>query len=243
MPESNRVTATLLAKHISKSFDNRPVLRDISIEIQPGQFVALTGGNGAGKTTFLKILAKLLRPDGGSVLINKQDIWKEADEIRREIGFLSHQIFLYDDLNCQENLRFTARLFGVKDPDDRIDYLLKQLHLFSRKYDPIKTFSRGMQQRLSLARAVLHNPNVLLLDEPFSGLDESGIEILSKIIEQFKTEGKSVVLVTHNLQKGYELADELYILHRGLVQHHHHTGDIPFEQFHREYRQMLEEGE
>ena len=237
------MTLSLHANQIRKSFDHRAVLRDVSIEVPTGQFVALTGGNGAGKTTLLKILAKLMRPDGGSILINDVDIWDGPDEVRRHVGFLSHQIFLYDDLNSRENLRFTARLFGVRDPDERIDALLKQLHLFHRKYDPIKTFSRGMQQRLSLARAVLHDPDILLLDEPFSGLDESGIEILSAIIEQYKDQGKSIVLVTHNLQKAYDLADELYILHRGAVQHHHKTGDIPYDTFHREYRRMLEEGE
>lgn len=237
------MTVTLRAEHIRKSFDHRVILRDISIDVQPEQFIALTGGNGAGKTTFLKILAKLKRPDKGNIFLNDVDIWDGPDEVRKSVGFLSHQIFLYDDLNSVENLRFTARLFGVKQPDNRINDLLQQLHLFHRKFDPVKTFSRGMQQRLSLARAVLHNPEILLLDEPFSGLDESGIEILSAIIERYKAEGKSIVLVTHNLQKGYELADELYILHKGEVQHHHHTGDVPYATFHAEYRKMLEEGE
>jgi len=235
------VTVTLRAENIRKSFSNRPVLRGISLNLEPGNFSVLSGGNGAGKTTFLKIIAKLMKPDDGSISINGKDIWTESDTVRRNVGFLSHQIYLYDDLNALENLRFTARLFGLSDYNDRIEHLLKELHLYHRQYDPIKTYSRGMQQRLSLARALLHDPDILLLDEPFSGLDEAGIETFLKFIQEYKSQQKSAVIVSHNLQMGYDLGDDLYILFKGDIGYHSKKSQVTFNDYHAEFRRLLEE--
>jgi heme ABC exporter ATP-binding subunit CcmA len=235
------VTVTLRAENIRKSFSNRPVLRGISLDLTPGSFTVLAGGNGAGKTTFLKIIAKLMKPDDGNISINGEDIWTESDKVRRNVGFLSHQIYLYEDLNALENLRFTARLFGLRDYNDRIEHLLKELHLYHRQYDPIKTYSRGMQQRLSLARALLHDPDILLLDEPFSGLDEAGIETFLAFIQEYKAQQKSAVIVSHNLQMGYELADDLYILFKGDIGYHSKKSQVTFNEYHAEFRRLLEE--
>lgn len=230
----------LSAENLHKSFDNRAVLRDVSVHLRPGTFLAIAGGNGTGKTTFLKILSKLMKPDSGTIRLFGQDIWAESDAIRRGVGFLSHQIYLYDDLNALENLRFTARLFNLTDPEDRITDLLRRMNLYHRQYDPLKSYSRGMQQRLALARAILHDPDVLLLDEPFSGLDEAGIDILSSLIGEYKEEGKSAILVTHNLQIGYDLADELLILHRGRAWFQAEKAGLSYEQYHRKYREALQ---
>ncbi|MCF7804809.1 MAG: heme ABC exporter ATP-binding protein CcmA [Candidatus Marinimicrobia bacterium] len=234
------MNSALQAEAVSKSFNQRPVLRDITLDIPEGAFVTLAGGNGAGKTTLLKILAKLMKPDSGSIHIYGKDIWKESDAARSNIGFLSHQILMYNDLNALENLRFTARLFGMLNYDDRIVEVLKQMHLYHRQYDPVKTYSRGMQQRLSLARAILHDPDILILDEPFSGLDESGIDIFTEYIESIRTQQKSAILVSHNLQIGYRLADTVYILSKGRIGFRAETKDVPYEVCHREYRQLLE---
>jgi len=216
------------------------VIRDFSFSLEPGTFAVLAGGNGAGKTTLLRVLAKLIKPDGGTITIDGKDVWKESDEVRRHLGFLSHQIYLYEDLSALENLRFTARLFGLKDYNDRITSVLKQLHLYHRQYDPVKTYSRGMQQRLALARAILHNPDILILDEPLSGLDEAGIEVLNNFIQEFKAEQKSALIVSHNLRAGYDLADDLYILEQGEIGFQCSKSEISFEDYHKEYRRILE---
>lgn len=234
------MTVPLRAQHIRKSFSNRPVLRDISLEIQPGTFAVIAGGNGAGKTTLLRILAKLVKPDEGTILLGEKDLWAESDEVRSQLGFLSHQIYLYDELSALENLRFTARLFGLKNYQPRITAVLQKLHLYHRQFDPIKTYSRGMQQRLALARAILHNPDLLLLDEPFSGLDESGIEIFTSFIQEFKAQNKSAIIVSHNLRTGYDLADTLYILAGGRIGFQGQKQNVTYEEYHAEYRRILE---
>jgi len=238
---TNSVTLSLQANAITKSFNNRPVLRAIDICVPAGSFVTLAGGNGAGKTTFLKILAKLMKPDSGDIHIFGKNIWKESDEARRRIGFLSHQILLYNELNALQNLRFTARLFGLSDYEERITEVLKKLHLYHRQYDPVKTYSRGMQQRLALARAILHDPDILILDEPFSGLDESGIEIFTEYIESIRTKNKSAILVSHNLEIGYHLSDKLYILSRGKIGFSAKKTDVSYGEYHAQYRRLLEE--
>ncbi|MBS1271134.1 MAG: ABC transporter ATP-binding protein NatA [Candidatus Marinimicrobia bacterium] len=204
--------------------------------------MTLAGGNGAGKTTLLKILAKLMKPDSGEIHIFGKNIWQESDAARRHIGFLSHQILMYNELNALENLRFTARLFGMTDYDTRITNVLKRLHLYHRQYDPVKTYSRGMQQRLALARAILHDPDILILDEPFSGLDESGIDIFTEYIESFRTKNKSAILVSHNLEIGYHLSDELHILSRGRIGFSAKKDDVSYGDYHAEYRRLLDEG-
>jgi len=234
------VTVPLRAQHIRKSFNNRPVLRDISLEVRPGTFAVIAGGNGAGKTTLLRILAKLVKPDDGTILIGEKDLWAETDEVRSHLGFLSHNIYLYDELNALENLRFTARLFGLKNYQSRITLVLQKLRLYHRQFDPIKTYSRGMQQRMALARAILHNPDLLLLDEPFSGLDESGVEIFTAFIQEFKAQNKSAIIVSHNLRTGYDLADVLYILDDGRIGFQERKQDITYEEYHTEYRRILE---
>ncbi len=234
------MTVSLQAEHLKKSFHNRPVLRDISLTLNPGDFVVISGGNGAGKTTLLRLLAKLVKPDAGTIRIDGQDVWEESDEVRYNLGFLSHQIYLYDDLNAVENLRFTARLFGMKNYQSRIAEVLQQLHLYHRQYDPVKTYSRGMQQRLALGRAILHTPEILILDEPFTGLDESGVEILETLIRDHKRQNKSAIIVSHNLRAGYDLADTLYILEKGALGFHSEKKQVSFEEYHTAYRRILE---
>ena len=235
------MTTTLSAQNLRKSFEHRAVLRDISLQLESGTFTVIAGGNGAGKTTLMKLLAKLMKPDAGSISIMGSDIWRDGDAVRRHVGFLSHSVYLYDDLNALENLRFTARLFGVPDAENRIRDVLRRINLYHRQYDPLKTYSRGMQQRLALARTILHDPDILLLDEPFTGLDEAGVDVLYSLIEEYKHAGKSAILVTHNLQRGYDLADELVILHRGQAWFSAEKSDISYPEYHRKYRAALEE--
>jgi len=234
------VIVSLQAHHLEKSFQNRPVIRDISFVLHPGEFLVISGGNGAGKTTLLRLLAKLVKPDAGTISIDGQDIWEESDAVRYTLGFLSHQIYLYDDLNAVENLRFTARLFGMEEYHSRITEVLQQLHLYHRQYDPVKTYSRGMQQRLALGRAILHDPDILILDEPFTGLDEAGVEILDTLVRDHQRQNKSAIIVSHNLRAGYDLADTLYILGKGTIAFRGEKTQVSFEEYHSAYRGILE---
>ncbi|MGC8825601.1 MAG: heme ABC exporter ATP-binding protein CcmA, partial [Anaerolineae bacterium] len=170
------------ARGISKAFGRYRVLRGVDLRIEQGEFLALLGPNGAGKTTFLRILATLSRPTEGRAWINGQPLDGDTRRVRQQIGLVSHQTFLYGDLTAEENLRFYGRLYRVPALEDRIAELLERVGLYERRHDPVRTFSRGMQQRLSIARAVLHDPPVLLLDEPDTGLDQQAARMLRELL-------------------------------------------------------------
>ena len=156
---------------LTKSFGPRHALAGVDLHVAPGECVVLCGPNGAGKTTLLRILATLARPTSGDVRIAGLDPAKAGADVRRQIGFLSHRTLLYDDLTAEQNLAFYARMYAIPDAQARIDDLLERVGLTARRHDLVRTYSRGMQQRLAVARAVLHRPALVLLDEPYTGLD------------------------------------------------------------------------
>jgi heme exporter protein A len=187
------------------------------MEVQRGAFLALFGRNGAGKTTFLKIAATLMRPTHGDLRIEGLNIKSDAEEVRRRIGFLSHNTYLYRDLSPVENLRFFARLYGVQDAEHRILPLLERVGLRKRSKDPVRSFSRGLQQRLGIARVMLHDPSLILLDEPYTGLDANAVQMLNDFLDETVRKGKTVILTTHDIDQGLRGATLAAIIERGRV--------------------------
>lgn len=200
-----------------KSFGPHIALAGVTLSIGAGEFVTLVGPNGAGKTTLLRILATLLRPTSGTIRIAGLDPARDGTEVRHRIGFLSHRTLLYDDLTAEQNLRFYARMYGLPDASARIDELLERVGLADRRHDLVRTFSRGMQQRLAVARTVLHRPSVLLLDEPYTGLDPQAIDALSALLGNLAGEGCTILLTTHDLERGLSVGNRVIVLSRGRV--------------------------
>ena len=209
--------AVLEVSGLEKWYGPLPAVRDISFRLETGEFLTLFGPNGAGKTTLLRLLAGVLRPTRGEVRITGGRIagrgvgMGSEGEWRKEVGVLSHQTFLYGGLSAAENLEFYARLYRLPERRVRVEHALEQIGLWERRGDHVRTFSRGMQQRLALARALLHEPALLLLDEPYTGLDPHAARLLRRLLERLKDGSRTVILVTHNLSQGLELADRVAI--------------------------------
>ena len=224
-------------QHLVKSFGPTTALRGVDLAVPEGQFVTLVGPNGAGKTTLLRILATLSRPTRGTVKIGGHDLSKGAAEARRTIGLVSHQTLLYGDLTAEENLRFYGRMYDVVDLDARIRQVLEMVGLAHRRRDPVRTFSRGMQQRLAIARAVLHRPALMLLDEPYTGLDQDAAARLEAVMSSVGTEGRTVVMTTHDLERGLAVADRVVILAKGRVAFEAQRSELDGPAFIEAYRQ------
>lgn len=202
----------LEARGLQRSFGRVRILRGIDLSLQPGEALAVVGPNGAGKTTLLRLLAGLMRPTAGEVRVMGQPLTRGADRIRRSIGLLSHQSLLYDDLTLLQNLTFAARLYGLERPRALAAAALDQAGLGARTGELPRRLSRGLLQRAAIARALLHDPQVLLLDEPFTGLDASAAERLRADLRARLSQGLGVVLVTHNLAEAWDLATRVAVL-------------------------------
>jgi heme exporter protein A len=207
------------AREVTKSFGHRVALSDVNVHIGAGELVALVGPNGAGKTTLLRVLATLTRPTAGWVRIAGLDTARAGEDARRRIGFLSHHTLLYGDLTAEENLRFYARLYDLQDSPARIDESLARVGLQAQRRDPVRTFSRGMQQRLAVARATLHHPQVLLLDEPFNSLDAQATQMLTDLLTELADGDGAVLLTTHDLARALALGRRVIALDRGRIVH------------------------
>lgn len=203
----------LLVQGLHKRYGHRRVLRDVSFTVPAGSITVLFGPNGAGKTTLLRILAGLLRPDGGEVCVAGCRLPAERNALRPHVGFASHQPLMFGELTVEENLRFYAELFALPEPRQAVEQALELAGLTSRRRDPVRTLSRGLQQRAALARTVLHDPAVLLLDEPDTGLDDAGLDILCRLFRRPRT----VLLTTHHLERGLALADRALLLLDGRI--------------------------
>jgi heme ABC exporter ATP-binding subunit CcmA len=218
-PANTRADGALEARHVSKFFGDLPALRDVSLRLEPGDAVLLYGANGAGKTTLLRTLAGLARPSEGEVLFAGHSLSSDSRPAKARIGFVSHAAFLYGELTGRENLRFFGRLYGLGDLDRRIDWALDLFAVRERGDEPARNLSRGLQQRMSLARALLHDPAFLLLDEPFTGLDADSARNLEQLLERLPGEGKALVFATHNYSQGASIARRLVSLERGRVKY------------------------
>jgi heme exporter protein A len=204
-------------KKLVKRFGMKTVLRGLDFQVQPGEFVALLGPNGAGKTTFLRILASLSRPSMGQVEIAGFALPKEAAAVRARLGVVSHMPLLYNDLTAEENLKFYARMYGIAQYEARITEVLEMVGLVQRRHDLVRTFSRGMQQRLAIGRAVLHDPDVMLFDEPYTGLDQDASSMLDGVLQTVAGQGRTVVMTSHDLARAEDLATRFDILSRGVI--------------------------
>jgi heme ABC exporter ATP-binding subunit CcmA len=207
----------VVAREVRKTFEFKPVLRGVSLTIPADVTVALLGPNGAGKTTLLRILATLARPSAGAITIDGLDLRRDAQAIRQRIGYLGHQALLYEELTAEENLDFFARMYGVQNRQARVEALIERVGLRLKAKDRVRDLSRGQTQRLALARALLHEPNLLLLDEPDSGLDEQGISLLEEILREREKAGKTAIFTTHDLAWGLRVAARAVALVSGRV--------------------------
>jgi heme exporter protein A len=207
----------ITVKKLVKRFGLKTVLRGLDFEVQPGEFVALLGPNGAGKTTFLRILASLSRPSLGDVRVAGFQLPNEAANVRARLGVVSHLPLLYGDLTAEENLRFYGRMYNISNLEPRITEVLEMVGLDNRRRDLVRTFSRGMQQRLAIGRAVLHDPDVMLFDEPYTGLDQDASSMLDDVLKTVAAKGRTVVMTSHDLARAEELATRFDILSRGVI--------------------------
>jgi heme exporter protein A len=204
-------------KKLTKQADNKIILRGIDLKINKGETIAILGPNGAGKSTLLKVIATLIKPSSGQVTINGLDLKKNGKEIRKLMGYLPHSSLLYDHYSPFENLVFFGKLYGVEGVEEKAIELVKQVGLSFFIKEPVKNFSRGMIQRTAIARAIIHDPKLLLLDEPHTGLDQGAISILNDCIISMKNKGATTLMVTHDFKQAAEICDRIIIIKNGKV--------------------------
>ncbi|MEH7301212.1 heme ABC exporter ATP-binding protein CcmA [Neobacillus drentensis] len=204
-------------KKLTKQADNKLILRGIDLSIKKGETVAILGPNGAGKSTLLKVLATLIKPTSGLVKINGLDLKKDHIEIKKTLGYLPHSSLLYDHYSPLENLVFFGNIYGVKNVEEKAIQLVKEVGLSFFLNEPVKNFSRGMIQRIAIARAIVHDPEVLLLDEPHTGLDQGAITILNNVILSMKDKGATTLMVTHDFKQAAEICDRIIIVKNGKI--------------------------
>lgn len=227
--------AAISTSKLSKVFGNRKAVDNVTFDLPKGAFLSIFGPNGAGKTTLLRVLSTLSRATSGSATLMDIDIKEEPDKVRDHIGLISHNSMLYMDLTAEENLLFAARLYGVENPEERVLELLEAVELKHRRLDTVRTFSRGMTQRLSIARALIHDPDVVFLDEPYSGLDPHAVEIFDGLIDQVR-ENRTFVMVSHDLQKGFSMCSHALVLAKGRIVAFDEKENLDFGEFSQIYR-------
>ncbi len=228
----------ITVEHLTKSFGGRKAVDNVSFTLPEGAFLSVFGPNGAGKTTLLRMLATLARPTEGAITLAGINLKEEPEQAREAIGLISHNPMLYPDLTAEENLLLYAKLYGVRDPQKRVVELLDAVGLKHRRLDRVRTFSRGMTQRVSIARALVNDPSVVLLDEPYSGLDPHAMRIFDELIESVR-ENRTFVMVSHDLDKGLALADHVLVLARGRVVAFAEKESLALDEFHDLYRSTV----
>jgi heme exporter protein A len=199
---------------LTRSFGTRRAVADVSFALQPGECLALFGPNGAGKTTLLRVLAGLLKPTSGNARVAGIELPGGA-LARARVGLISHHTMLYEALSPRENVAFAARLYGIRSVADRVDEALGWMAMLERADAPVRSLSRGMQQRVSIARAMVHSPQLVLADEPYSGLDDSGARALTALLQELRSAGTAIVIVTHNLVEGLSIATRAAVMKAG----------------------------
>lgn len=204
-------------RNMTKMLGDKLVLRNISLTLQKGEILAVVGPNGAGKSTFFKCTVGLMQPTSGDILLDGKLIKKNSAEVKRRIGFLGHESFLYSNLSPLENLKFYGKLYKVKDLERKTADLLKEVGLHLFRDMPIRSFSRGMLQRLAIARVLLPDPEILMLDEPHTGLDQEAVGMLNEIIQKKRESGTSILIISHDFEQVHALADRVAVLKKGKI--------------------------
>jgi heme exporter protein A len=204
-------------KRLTKTLDDRAILRGVDLQVAAGEYVALLGANGAGKSTLLKILATLMAPTQGKVELFGEPLTTANVKLRSRVGLIGQDAMLYRDLTARENLEFFAKLYDMDNPEHCAERMLRMVGLIDRKNDAVKRFSRGMIQRVSIARALLHDPDLILADEPFAGLDAPSIQALQGLLQRLNDAGKTILLVNHDIEQSFELAERIVVLRHGKV--------------------------
>jgi heme exporter protein A len=229
----------LRTEGLSKQFGRLSALRSVSTSVAAGEFVTIFGRNGAGKTTFLRIVSSLVRSYSGTVSLFGRNLKKADEATRNRIGFLSHDSFLYKDLSALDNLVFFGKLYRVDPVKSQAERMLERVGLGAKRNMPVRTLSRGMKQRLSLARAFLHRPEFLLMDEPYTGLDEEACERLDGLFSEFVQQGGSIVLTTHNISRGLKQAHRILVFDRGRIVYEAAAGETREEAFLARYKELI----
>jgi len=235
----NKNNSGILIRGLKKSYGFLDVLNSIDLEFEEGEFATIFGPNGAGKTTLIKILSTLLRPDSGEIFINGIDLRKKVVEIRKLVGLISHEHYLYHNLTVEENMQFFGKLYEIKNLKETIELNLNKLGIYSKKDRLVRDLSNGMKQRASIARAVLHEPQVLLFDEPFVGLDYDGISLLSELLEESKKSRKNVIITTHDLNLGMKQCDTVIVLDKGTIKYKKPADSTKLPDFETEYKNLI----
>ena len=218
-PDTPHAKPALELRDVSKQFGVYQALNGVCLRVEPGDSILLYGPNGAGKTTLLRVLSTLARPSEGTVLFDGADVLSNPAAAKAAIGFVSHTTFLYGELTARENLEFAGKLFGLTHLAHRVAGVLEVFHLGERARTPVRELSRGYQQRVSLARAFLHDPQFLLLDEPFTGLDAASTESLKDLMRSLQDQGKALIFSTHDFEQGKAIAKRLVALEAGKVRY------------------------
>jgi len=230
-------------EELSKSFGHLFALKKVSLAVPSGQFLTIFGPNGAGKSTLIRILSTLSKASSGRISILGAQPGEESESIRGQIGVIGHQTFLYEELTAIENLRFYGQLYGVSGLEARIQESLEEVGLQVRGGSRVRTFSRGMQQRLAIARAMLHQPSILLLDEPYTGLDQHATRVLTDWLAKLRQENRTTLMVTHNIDRGVELADRIVVMKSGRVIYDQPADGIEANAFKQTYYDLVDEAE
>jgi ABC-type multidrug transport system ATPase subunit len=231
----------IAARGLSKKFGPKTALRNIDLVMEKGDSLALFGPNGAGKSTLIQVLCSLLSPTSGTVRIAGFDPRKDREALHRIVGVIGHQTYLYPHLTARENLTFYGTLYGVGRLKDRVEEVLEMVGLGFRGNDAVQGFSRGMQQRLSIGRAILHDPLILFLDEPFTGLDQQGSERLIELVSRFRNQEKTIVMASHQIRLALTLCDRAAILKAGRIVYQEDVTPVSKNDFSRIYREHVEE--
>ena len=218
-------------RHLRKAFGTLKAVDGIDFELKQGEFLTVFGPNGAGKTTLIKILAGLTRPSSGTAKVAGFDVAEGHPEMRKEIGIISHATALYADLTPLENLIFFGRMHGLKQPEDRALKVIEEVGLSPRRNDRVRTFSRGMLQRLSIARAVLHDPAILFLDEPFTGLDLHATNVLKEHLQRLHDRHRTILMTTHDISCGLDMCDKVALQVQGKFAFLENIADVDKDQF------------
>ena len=218
-------------RHLRKAFGTLKAVDGIEFELKQGEFLTVFGPNGAGKTTLIKILSGLTRPSSGTARVAGFDVSEGHPDMRKEIGIISHSTALYADLTSLENLIFFARMHGIEQPEEKALKVIEEVGLSPRRNDRVRTFSRGMLQRLSIARAVLHDPAILFLDEPFTGLDLHATNVLKEHLQRLHDRRRTILMTTHDISCGLEMCDKVALQVQGSFAFLENIADVDKDRF------------